>query len=60
MPSFSRTGLGSLQETETDSLTSASDLFAQELVETSVISRKNCIARPNKSQSSELIYKINF
>ena len=47
MPSFSRTGLGSLQETETDSLTSASDLFAKELVETSVISRKNCIARPN-------------
>jgi len=40
-------GFGSLQETETDSVTSATDVFEHELVETSVIHRKGCIIRPN-------------
>ena len=47
MPTFKRTGFGSLQETETDGYSSATDLFENELVENSIAQRKNCIVRPN-------------
>ena len=47
MPHFKREGFGSLQESETDTYTSATDLFARELVEAAVIQRRNCIVRPN-------------
>ena len=47
MPAFKRTGFGSLQETETDAYSTATDLFENELVENSIVQRKNCIVRPN-------------
>ena len=43
MPTFKRTGFGSLQETETDGYSSATDLFEKELVENSIVQQKNCI-----------------
>ena len=43
MPAFKRTGFGSLQETETDAYSTATDLFENELVENSIVQRKNCI-----------------
>ena len=43
MPTFKRMGFGSLQETETDGCSSATDLFENELVEDSIVQRKNCI-----------------
>ena len=47
MPTFKQTGFGSLQETETDGYSSATDLFENELVENSIVQWKNCIVRPN-------------
>ena len=43
MPTFKRTGFGSLQETETDGYSSATDLFENELVENSIAQRKNFV-----------------
>ena len=46
MPHTPRTGFGSLQETETDAVTSSVSVFENEIIEKAVTSRKNCIVRP--------------
>jgi len=43
----SRTGFGSLQDTETEAWSTSSAVFEPELVEKSVTTRKNCLVRPN-------------
>jgi len=47
MPTSTKGGFGSLQSTESDAATSASDLFQPELIEASVVSRHGYIIRPN-------------